>query len=276
MKIEKINDNKIRCTLTREDLEKRQISLGELAYGSEKARQLFREMLREAFRICGFKNEMNLPLMIEAIPSKEHTLVIDIQKVEDPEELDTRFSRFSATNVLPDSDEMKIDGADDILEYLNRISEEEKDQKEKEPQQDGQTAEVAAETDAQPAAEKQPQSSRSTGKAGKGSRTRQKPVILTRLYRFSNLDQVIDAAAALAGFYSGDNTLYRSETEGYYSLVLHQSAHTPEEYNKICNILSEYGKAEKYTLSAEAYSREHEELVFAHTALQELAVLTEG
>lgn len=36
MKIEKINDNQIRCTLTRDDLAQRQLKLSELAYGSEK------------------------------------------------------------------------------------------------------------------------------------------------------------------------------------------------------------------------------------------------
>ena len=41
MKIEKINDNQIRCTLTRADLADRQLKLSELAYGSEKAKSLF-------------------------------------------------------------------------------------------------------------------------------------------------------------------------------------------------------------------------------------------
>ena len=34
MKIEKINDNQIRCTLTRDDLNNRQLKLSELAYGT--------------------------------------------------------------------------------------------------------------------------------------------------------------------------------------------------------------------------------------------------
>ena len=42
MKIEKINDNQIRCTLTREDLESHQIRISELAYGTDKAKKLFR------------------------------------------------------------------------------------------------------------------------------------------------------------------------------------------------------------------------------------------
>ena len=41
MKIEKVNDHQIRCTLTREDLADRELKLSELAYGTEKAKDLF-------------------------------------------------------------------------------------------------------------------------------------------------------------------------------------------------------------------------------------------
>ena len=44
MKIEKISDNQIRCTLTRADLAERQLQLSELAYGTEKTKSLFHDM----------------------------------------------------------------------------------------------------------------------------------------------------------------------------------------------------------------------------------------
>ena len=47
MKIEKISDNQIRCTLTRADLADRQLQLSELAYGTEKAKSLFRDMMQQ-------------------------------------------------------------------------------------------------------------------------------------------------------------------------------------------------------------------------------------
>ena len=53
MKIEKVSDNQIRCTLNRADLEERQLNLRELAYGTDKARMLFREMMSRACRECG-------------------------------------------------------------------------------------------------------------------------------------------------------------------------------------------------------------------------------
>ena len=94
MKIEKVNDNQIRCTLTREDLADRQIKLSELAYGSEKAKLLFKDMMQQAFAEFGFEAE-DIPLMIEAVPLSAETIMLIITKVEAPEELDTRFSNFS-------------------------------------------------------------------------------------------------------------------------------------------------------------------------------------
>ena len=94
MKIEKINENQIRCTLTREDLELHQIRLSELAYGSERAKKLFRDMMEQAQLEFGFEAD-NIPLMIEAIPVTTDSIILIITKVEDPEELDTRFSKFT-------------------------------------------------------------------------------------------------------------------------------------------------------------------------------------
>lgn len=55
MKIEKVNDNQIRCTLTREDLEDRHIKISELAYGSAKAKSLFKDMVEQANYEFGFE-----------------------------------------------------------------------------------------------------------------------------------------------------------------------------------------------------------------------------
>ena len=95
MKIEKLNDNQIRCTLTPADLADRHLKLSELAYGTEKAKALFRDMMQQASFDFGFEAD-DLPLMIEAIPASSDSLVLIITKVEDPEELDTRFSRFTS------------------------------------------------------------------------------------------------------------------------------------------------------------------------------------
>ena len=273
MKIEKISENQIRCTLTKEDLEQRNIRLSELAYGSEKARMLFRDMLMEAFEKCGFTNDANIPLMIEAIPDRENSLVLVITKVEDPEELDTRFSKFSATNVLPDDEGPSVEGADTILDTIHRFMDSKKTKKtgaaakggESARREGGENGPAAAPAPAKGKAQKQ------TARA----KTQAMPV-LTRMYRFRTIDHVIEAASTLRGFYKGKNTLYHLRKEGSYILVIHQSSHTAEEYNKVCNIITEYGSAEKYSGTAEAYYAEHEDTVIVGSALQELSVLTKN
>ena len=105
MKIEKVNENQIRCTLTREDLADRQIKLSELAYGSDKAKSLFRDMMQQASNEFGFEAN-DIPLMVEAIPISAESIILVITKVEYPEELDTRFSKFSEEDEAPDDTQM--------------------------------------------------------------------------------------------------------------------------------------------------------------------------
>ena len=92
MKIERINDNQIRCT-DKLDLSSRGINLTELAYGSEKARNLFREMIQQAAKEVGFEAE-DIPLMVEAIPLSSESIMFIVTKVEDTEELDTASPNF--------------------------------------------------------------------------------------------------------------------------------------------------------------------------------------
>ena len=113
MKIEKVNENQIRCTLTREDLADRELKISELAYGTEKAKNLFRDMMQQASFECGFEAE-DIPLMIEAIPLNADCIVLIITKVEDPEELDTRFAKFAPS--VHDENDSDADDADDAAD----------------------------------------------------------------------------------------------------------------------------------------------------------------
>ncbi|MDO5131871.1 MAG: adaptor protein MecA, partial [Eubacteriales bacterium] len=94
MRIDKINENQFRCYLSREEMQQRKIHLKELAYGTDKAKELFHEMMQEAYARYGFTAD-NMPVMIEAVPLQDDSLVLTVTKVENPEELDTRFSSFA-------------------------------------------------------------------------------------------------------------------------------------------------------------------------------------
>ncbi|MEE3420035.1 MAG: adaptor protein MecA [Lachnospiraceae bacterium] len=261
MKIEKISDNQIKCTLTQEDLANYNIRLSELAYGTDKARKLFQEMMTEAYKEVGF--EVNhTPLMIEAIPDKENSLVLIISKVDDPDELDTRFAKYSPTNLKSDENApAPIEGADDIIDLFKKLREKRlgtaakagKDGKDAKKEATGQSADA----DRTAAARK--------------DRRPEKPVNLTRIYNFESIDEVIRCAKALESFYQGANSLYRKPETGEYLLVVHQSSHTPEEFNKVCNILSEYAVGGTCPGASEAYLMEHKKAVIAGNALQRLA-----
>lgn len=247
MKIEKINDNQIRCTLTQEDLKNQNLHVSELAYGSEKARQLFRDMMSQAYKEVGF-NADNFPLMIEAIPDTQNSLVLIITKVEDPEELDTRFSKLSPSSVTADNagEPLKVEGADDIIDVFRKLRESKK-------------------------SVKKTQETKSS--APKKTPKMKKPVSLVRLYRFGTIDEVIAAATALGGYYKGSNSLYRNTKTEDYLLVVHQSSHTPEEFNRVCNVLSEYAAGASYSRASEAHLSEHEQTVIRQHALQQLGTL---
>ena len=85
MKLEKINDNQIRCTLTLHDLDERQMKITELAFGSEKTKDLFHEMMTQAYVEFGFETD-NTPLMVEAMPVSTDSIVLVITKVTNSEE----------------------------------------------------------------------------------------------------------------------------------------------------------------------------------------------
>ncbi|PKM93573.1 MAG: competence protein [Firmicutes bacterium HGW-Firmicutes-1] len=91
MKIEKVNSNQIKCFLNKGDLLSRQIKVSELAYGTEKAQELFKDMMDQASNEFGFEVE-NVPLMIEAVPLSTDSIMLIITKVDNPEELEDKFT----------------------------------------------------------------------------------------------------------------------------------------------------------------------------------------
>ncbi len=80
MKVDRINQSQIRFMLCRKDLEERDLNVKELAYGSEKTKALFDDMMAEARREFNF-NEQGQPLMIEAIPLSDDQLMITVTLV---------------------------------------------------------------------------------------------------------------------------------------------------------------------------------------------------
>lgn len=267
MKIEKINDNQIKCTLNKSDLASRQIKISELAYGTEKAKSLFRDMMQQASYEFGFEAE-DIPLMIEAIPISADCIVLVITKVEDPEELDTRFSKFTASeeevdfsdNSDGDSD---LNGADEILDIFKKL----KDVRD-EAITESATFIPLPETlsnDKEETVEEAP------AKDLPSTKVKVEIPNIVKLYSFNNIDEIINLSYVLEDIYQGYNSLYKSEANERYYLLVNKGYHTPEDFNKVCNILSEYGKKEKGSYASEAFFEEHFNKIIIGRALQNLA-----
>ena len=92
-----------------------------------------------------------------------------------------------------------------------------------------------------------------------------------RFFSFETMDQVIQAAHLLKSIYFGSNTLYKDQKADLYILVLTQSDLKTRDFNRICNMLSEYGSLEKASSASLAFLEEHCEMMVSGDAVQQLA-----
>lgn len=257
MKIEKVNDHQIRCTLTKADLADRELKISELAYGTEKAKSLFRDMMQQASAKFGFEAD-DIPLMIEAIPLNSDCIVLIITKVEDPEELDTRFSKFAPS--VHDDEDIEDDASlsssgDEVLDLFKKIKDHAASLAKALPEHTSETpsSELAAETSAE-------------------DKDENSALNALRIFAFDSLFELFKPAAFVTAFYDGDNYLYKDPENGHYLLVVTRSNASKEDFNKACNILSEYGQLKKGLSSSHTYYEEHFERISGPSALQKMAL----
>lgn len=238
MKIEKISDNQIRCLITKEDLKARHMELSELAYGTDSAKKLFKEMMNFANKKYGFEAE-DFPLMIEAVPLPEGTLLLIITKVTYPDELDSRFAYFSESDfdrhpsnnhgkhgfmgeMIPQEQFFSSHNASEIINVCSDVS--------------------------------VPSS------------------LLVRHFTFNSLNDVISAAKVVNNYLFSTNNLYKDKN-GEYHLIISIGNHSAYEFNKICNCLSEYGTMNEPGGTSISFITEHAKLILASHALSDLAKL---
>ena len=254
MKIEKINDNQIRCILTSEDLEQRQIRLSELAYGSDKAKALFQDMMRQAAYQFGFQAE-NTPLMIEAIPLSSDSIVLVVTKVENPEELDTRFSSFGPSIQNSLSQASRIDGNVSPFEQLL----------------DSLRKSLPAKPGAQgPGAE----AGGASGKGADAMAALRRYLFTHRLFSFDALRDLVQAASMTASLYQGQSALYQASGEGrYYLFLTMEDMDAVKSMQHVLAVISEYGRCEPISYAREQHLKEHCLVVCSENALERLSAL---
>ncbi|MDO5382519.1 MAG: adaptor protein MecA [Eubacteriales bacterium] len=300
MKIERLNENQIRCTLNKSDLASRQLKISELAYGSDKARELFRDMMQQASYELGFEAE-DIPLMIEAIPVSAECIVLIVTKVDNPEELDTRFSKFSPTSGENEDDDNYYDDYYD-MEEINDYSDnsplptanEELDLNNNDssdsniapgadlmnlfskvrdylntgitPDKAGNNTSAKNDNSTDSFVPLSHTLNNNTNKQSKADtpvrddktdKQKTAPVSVTRVFSFDSMDDFIDGAAMVNPIFSDWNALYKKPGDDKYYLVLTRSTCSPVNFNKTCNILSEYGTKEPAGETAMGFFKEH-------------------
>lgn len=303
MKIERLNENQIRCTLNKSDLASRQLKINELAYGSDKAKELFRDMMQQASYELGFEAE-DTPVMIEAIPVSSECIVLIVTKVDNPEELDTRFSRFSPSDSDDDFDfddmetidgdsfsdygslptaeeELDYDEAaaseenglpeDELMNIFNRVKEYFNKVSEKQPSSDKSSDAEDKFIPLKDSVKKSSGSEISTPEESNSDNTVRNTI--SRVFSFNSIDDISDVAGIVDHIYHDSNMLYKNKADKRYYLVITKENVSSKDFNRVCNILSEYGTKEPSYDNALGFFTEHCECIISRHALHVLSRL---
>lgn len=277
MKIERLNENQIRCTLNKSDLASRQLKINELAYGSDKAKELFRDMMQQASYELGFEAE-DTPLMIEAIPVSSECIVLIVTKVDNPEELDTRFSRFSPSDSDDDNfdfDDIETIEGNDYSDFSLPTANEELDEcaatdEEGLPEDELMNIFNRVKEYFNKDSDNKASQSSPSQPSGKGTTYRpehRESANISRVFSFSSLDDITNAACIIDTFYKDTNSVYKNPSDKRYYLCISKTKCNSKDFNKVCNILSEYGQKESGFDNHIGFFAEHCECIIAEHAL---------
>ncbi len=274
MKLEKLNDNQIRCTLNKADLVERELKISELAYGTEKAKNLFREMMQQASFEFGFEAE-DIPLMIEAIPVSADCIILIITKVEDPEELDTRFSKFAPAkdDDISESYDSEIE-EDEIASLFNKIQEI-RDTLELDDVAIGKVEQISEDTDFTDdfVPFKDSLKKEKSADTDNAPHENDAPKAITRIFTFDSFEKTSTACELISNSFSAKSALYKDTDTNTYYLVLTSDSTDTENFNRTCNAISEFGTRIKATYATESYYQEHYETIIRQNAVHILGTL---
>ena len=256
-KIERINDNQIKCILTKEDLAARKISFRELTFGSAQANSLLRDMMQQASFQFGFEAD-DKPLMIEIVPMQSGMIVFVITKV---------VGNAPAGG----------DPADEMEDIPFAEADESAEKEEDSVVTDSETTQSLKNVSIPPSTpitrsiqdllhEMFPAGKNNTARQAASSDNKE-----NRCFVFNSLDNIFAASEALKDFACGDSALYKDTSTGDYYLLVHSKGLDAGEYKNLCMILSDFCSRSFKSGAYEAYVKEHFKAVKESMALQALA-----
>lgn len=231
MKIERISENQIKFTLTKDDLVTRNIKLEELIKPSEKTQKLFLDMMRTALDEYGFKGDA--PLMIEAVPVAMDGIMIIVTKI--------------------------TENVDDIIPKILNNEDTKPKAETKKPK--------SAPPKPKDSEEKDFLKMRRKDLMPIYSVEMDKDDCL--IYSFENLDDILDLFEPLAEIYSGNVSVYKHR--GIYNLILNAADIMPNKLNSAEALLDEYGEESESSSVNRAYLEEYGEKIIKDKLIASLS-----
>ena len=240
-------------------------------------KRLFRDMMQQASYELGFEAE-DTPLMIEAIPVSSECIVLIVTKVDNPEELDTRFSRFSPSDSDDDNfdfDDIETIDGNDYSDFSLPTANEELDEcaatdEEGLPEDELMNIFNRVKEYFNKDSDNKASQSSPSQQSGKGTTDRpehRESANISRVFSFSSLDDITNAACIIDTFYKDTNSVYKNPSDRRYYLCISKNKCTSKDFNKVCNILSEYGQKESGFDNHIGFFAEHCECIIAEHAL---------
>lgn len=249
--------------------------------------------MQQASAELGFEAE-NIPLMIEAIPISNDCLVLVVTKVEDPDELDTRFSRFSKINMDDSFDEDFSEIDDDDFDTIDFLDDEEEDDEIGDEPLPFSSSEDLDGSDSYQASSSKADSSKERSAidealdliapftqaiaqakkdALKKKNEKKTAAHDCQYYSFRNFSQASQLGSFLAPFYEGESSLYKDSVSNNYYMILRKAESQEDAFHRACNIAADFGVRISASYATPAYFREHFQTILAENAIEMLCEL---
>lgn len=211
-------------------------------------------MMQQASIELGFEAD-NIPLMIEAIPISNDCLVLVVTKVEDPDELDTRFSRFSKINVDDSFDEDFSDIDDTDFEEMDFLDDEDDIDMDDEPLPFSPSSDFDnADSDASTSSKERSAIddaldliapfTQAIAQAKKEAMRKKKEncssVQDCQYYSFQNFTGST-AWRFPRSIFEGESSLYKDSFSNNYYMILRKTQSENDTFHRACNIAADFG-----------------------------------
>ncbi len=264
LKIEKVNDNQIKCILTREDLEERKISFSELTFGSSQANELLRDMMQQASVEVGFEAD-DKPLMVEIVPMQTGLIVFVITKMSGADKAEDALISGENTDIQEDI-----------------IDDEAEDDEDEDNNGSGRTMEIKITQQSGAPIPLEPMMRslhdlfrEMMGSGSSQSRNESKEPVNyseegSRLFLFDDMDALLGAAKEMRNTDCGASSLYKDRSGGDYYLIINPEGMDKMAFSNVCLKLMDFGRQIKLNPVYASYIKEHYRPLIERTALEDL------